>query len=96
MINTSPENVEHIRLICVPVNCDYSIMFDFVFNFFFFTFYHRSSQRFAVDVVGTVSFGLDVNTIDDASHEFRMIEKTVNNGEFVNSIRTVGTFLCPE
>lgn len=71
-------------------------MFDFRFQFNFFSGRHRSSHRFAVDVVGTVSFGLDVNTIDDGSHEFRTIEKTVNNGEFVNSIRTVGTFLCPE
>lgn len=52
--------------------------------------------RFAMDIVGTVSFGLNVNTIDSVDELYLKIEKTVNNGNFINSIRTIGTFLCPE
>lgn len=71
------------RWIIIIINCDYSM---------FSSFY----RRYALDIVGTVSFGLDVNTIEDGTHLFRTIEKKVNNGEFINSIRTVGAFLCPE
>lgn len=84
---------KQIGLIFAVANCDYLISFSF---FFLRCRRLRFPLRFAVDVVGTVSFGLDVNTIDDECHLFRSIEKTVNNGEFVNSIRTIGSFLCPE
>lgn len=49
-----------------------------------------------MDVVGTVAFGLDVNTIENADDPFRDMEKLVNNGEIINRIRLVGAFLCPK
>lgn len=47
-------------------------------------------------MVGTVGFGLDVNTLENTNHSFREIEKRVNNGEFINRIRLVGAFFCPK
>lgn len=52
--------------------------------------------RFAMDVVGTVAFGLDVNTIDNSDDPFRELEKLVNNGEIINRIRLIGAFFCPK
>lgn len=49
-----------------------------------------------MDVVGTVAFGLDVNTIEDPNDPFRDIEKLVNNGEIINRIRLIGAFFCPK
>lgn len=51
--------------------------------------------RYSLDVVGTVGFGLDVNTIDNVNDSFREIEKRVNNGEIINRIRLMGAFFCP-
>lgn len=55
-----------------------------------------SNLRFAMDVIGTVGFGLDVNTLDDPNHKFREIEKQVNAGELLNRIRLIGSFFCPK
>lgn len=55
-----------------------------------------NKNRFAMDVVGTVAFGLDVNTIENPNDPFRDMEKLVNNGEIINRIRLVGAFLCPK
>lgn len=52
--------------------------------------------RFSMDIIGTVGFGLDVNTLDDPNHSFREIEKQVTNGEMLNRIRTIGAFFCPK
>lgn len=52
--------------------------------------------RYAMDVVGTVAFGLDVNSVDNPDDSFREIEKLVNNGEWINRIRLVGAFFCPK
>lgn len=49
-----------------------------------------------MDVIGTVGFGLDVNTLDDPNHKFREIEKQVNAGELLNRIRLIGSFFCPK
>lgn len=51
--------------------------------------------RFALDVVGTVAFGLDVNTLENPNDPFRDMEKLVNNGEIINRIRLIGAFFCP-
>lgn len=48
-----------------------------------------------MDVVGTVSFGMDVNTLENPDDSFREMEKLVNNGEIINRIRLIGGFLCP-
>lgn len=52
--------------------------------------------RFALDVVGRVGFGLDVNTLENPNDPFRDMEKLVNNGQIINRIRLVGAFLCPK
>ena len=48
-----------------------------------------------MDVVGTVGFGLDVNSVEDQDEPFREIEKLVNNGEIINRLRLIGAFFCP-
>lgn len=58
--------------------------------------YTKIQFRFALDVVGTVAFGLDVNTLENPNDPFRVLEKLVNNGQIINRIRLVGAFLCPK
>lgn len=57
---------------------------------------HVHKFRFALDVVGTVAFGLDVNTLENPNDPFRDMEKLVNNGEIINRIRLIGAFFCPK
>lgn len=52
--------------------------------------------RYAMDVIGTVGFGLDVNSVDNPDDSFRETEKLVNNGQLINRIRLFGAFLCPK
>ncbi|XP_055326009.1 probable cytochrome P450 6d5, partial [Sitodiplosis mosellana] len=52
--------------------------------------------RYGMDVIGTVGFGLDVNSIDDPNHSFREIENQVSNGYFSNRVRLIGAFFCPK
>lgn len=47
-------------------------------------------------MVGTVAFGLDVNTLENPDDPFREMEKLVNNGETINRIRLIGAFFCPK
>lgn len=49
-----------------------------------------------MDVIGTVGFGLDVNSIDNPDHSFREIEKQINSGAFLNRLRLIGGFFCPK
>lgn len=49
-----------------------------------------------MDVIGTVSFGIDVNTTEKPDDPYRDIEKLVNNGDLINRIRLIGAFLCPK
>lgn len=60
------------------------------------TFFRNLNEfRFAMDVVGTVGFGLDVNSVENEDEPFREIEKLVNNGEIINRLRLIGAFFCP-
>lgn len=52
--------------------------------------------RFAMDVIGTVGFGLDVNSLEEPNHSFREIEKHVTSGALTNRIRLIGSFFCPK
>ncbi|XP_031626617.1 probable cytochrome P450 6d5 [Contarinia nasturtii] len=52
--------------------------------------------RFGLDVIGTVAFGLDVNTLDNPNDPFRDMERNVNNGQIINRIRLIGAFFCPK
>lgn len=49
-----------------------------------------------MDVIGTVGFGLDVNSIDNPNHSFREIEKQFTGGAFLNRVRLIGGFFCPK
>lgn len=49
-----------------------------------------------MDVVGTVAFGLDVNSLENVDEPFRELERLVNNGEIINRIRLIGAFFCPK
>lgn len=49
-----------------------------------------------MDVIGTVGFGLDVNSLEEPNHSFREIEKHVSSGALRNRIRLIGSFFCPK
>lgn len=79
---------------------DLAVRYESILLFFFFrkistSYRKRVSIRFALDVVGTVAFGLDVNTLENPDDSFRDMEKLVNNGQIINRIRLIGAFLCP-
>lgn len=49
-----------------------------------------------MDVIGSVGFGLDVNSIDNPTDSFREIERIVRNGKLMSRIRSIGAFFCPK
>lgn len=53
-------------------------------------------SRFSLDVTATISFGLDVNTVENPNDPFGEMEKLVNNGKIMNRIRLIGLFFCPK
>lgn len=67
--------------------------FDFVFFFLFFLCVYNS--RYALDIIGSVAFGMDVNTLENPDNAFRKMEKRVNNGELFNVLRQTLIFLYP-
>lgn len=54
------------------------------------------SYRFALNVIGTVVFGLEVDTITNPDDSFRKIEKIIKNPPFINSLKIASVFLCPK
>lgn len=52
--------------------------------------------RYALNVIGSVIFGLEVDTIKEPKHSFRTIERMVNNPSISNLIKGIGVFLCPK
>lgn len=48
-----------------------------------------------MDIIGTVGFGLDVNSLDNPNEPFRKIDEQIRNGAFLSRIRLIGGFFCP-
>lgn len=51
--------------------------------------------RYALDIIGSVAFGIEPNTLENPDNAFRVMEKRVNNGETLNVIRQTLIFLYP-
>jgi cytochrome P450 family 6 len=51
-------------------------------------------SRYVIDIIASVIFGCEVNSIRDPEEEFRSIGRPLNTG-FLQAIRTIGLFLCP-
>lgn len=62
------------------------------FSIYFLILFHF---RYALDIIGTVAFGMDVNTLQNPTNAFRTMEKRVNNGELHNVLRQTCIFLYP-
>lgn len=52
-------------------------------------------DKYALNIIASVGFGLEVDTIGDPQHEFLQIEKIVNGPGLMNSVRLALAFLCP-
>lgn len=53
-------------------------------------------ERYTLNVIGSVIFGLDVDTISNPDDSFRAIEKRINNPALVYVVKGVSVFLCPK
>lgn len=49
-----------------------------------------------MDVIGTVGFGLDVNSLDNPNEPFRRIDEQIRNSALLARIRLIGGFFCPQ
>lgn len=49
-----------------------------------------------MDIIGTVGFGLDVNSLDNPNEPFRTIDEQIRNGALMARIRLIGGFFCPK
>lgn len=52
-------------------------------------------DHYAMNVIGSVGFGLDIDTIKNPDHEFCKIDKLVNSPDFVTTLKGTFAFLCP-
>lgn len=58
-------------------------------------FFLRIHFSFGMDIIGTVGFGLDVNSLDNPNEPFRKIDEQIRNGALFARIRLIGGFFCP-
>lgn len=49
-----------------------------------------------MDIIGTVGFGLDVNSLDNPNEPFRRIDEQIRNSALLARIRVIGGFFCPK
>lgn len=52
-------------------------------------------DRFALNIIGSVGFGLDIDTLANPEHDFLEIEKRINCPGWSNTLRFALAFLCP-
>lgn len=52
-------------------------------------------RRYGLDCIAPVLFGLDVDTIEDGQHTFRLIEHYANNHRYFYNLVPALVFLCP-
>ena len=53
------------------------------------------SACFVVDIIASVIFGIEVDTINNPDNEFRSIVRN-SNRKFLNGLRAAATFICPK
>lgn len=53
-------------------------------------------SRYSLNVIGSVIFGLEVDTISNPDDDFRYIEKQMRSPTFVNVLKSLAVFLCPK
>lgn len=53
-------------------------------------------NRFVVDVLASVAFGLEVNTIENPNHEFATVGRRLNDKSFISAMRGAAIFICPK
>lgn len=54
-----------------------------------------SFVRYAIDIIATTIFGLDVDSFADPNNEFQVISKKVNRNNIEDIIRGTSSFLYP-
>lgn len=54
------------------------------------------SSRYTLNVIASVIFGVDVNTIRDPDHIFNQIGKKISFPHWMEQIRATAVFLCPK
>lgn len=52
--------------------------------------------RFSTDIIASVIFGCEVDSINDPNHDFRKIGRKIAQPGFINGLRGVCSFLCPQ
>ena len=53
-------------------------------------------NRFVVDVLASVAFGVEVDTIQKPDHEFATVGRRLNDKSFMNALRGAAIFVCPK
>ncbi|XP_005184185.2 cytochrome P450 6d3-like [Musca domestica] len=56
------------------------------------------TTTYAIDIIGSVIFGLDINSFKNPNNEFRLISDRIfktNNTHVIHRIRNVMNFMCP-
>lgn len=53
-------------------------------------------NRFVVDILASVAFGMEVNTIENPNHDFATVGRRLNDKSFINGMRAAATFICPK
>lgn len=54
------------------------------------------STRYVTDIIASVIFGFDIDTINEPDHEFRRIGRIFTKPKGINAIRSVVAFMCPK
>lgn len=52
-------------------------------------------SRFVLEIVVSVFFGYEINSIHDPEDTFRKTVRAIREDNHINNLRTYGTFLCP-
>lgn len=52
--------------------------------------------RYSLNVIGSVVFGLNVDTISNPHDSFRTMEKLIHSPSLLNIIKGACVFLCPK
>lgn len=58
--------------------------------------YYIRFSRYSLNIIGSVVFGLDVDTISNPDDNFRWIEKLMRKPSLFNTIMGACVFLCPK
>lgn len=54
------------------------------------------ASRYTVDIIASVIFGYEINSIENPDNEFKWFSNRVNNSGFIQSLRVAVAFCCPK